>query len=99
MKKTNEKSRMIIVFEQTLDTRACNELEEELIRAMDDCESNGLPVVFDLTEVDFIASSFLRLCMKASRQLGSENVSIVNVAPPIKKVFKIAGFTDYLSIC
>lgn len=99
MKRTKEENRIVVALElRTVDTLACNEIEEQLTEIMEECESGGLSFAFDLAEVDFIASSFLRLCLQASHKLGVEKVSIVNVSPPIKKVFKIAGFADHLTI-
>lgn len=98
MKRIDEKDKVICVFEEKMDTIACMKLEDELAQALNDCKAGNFPVVFDLAGVDYIASSFLRFCGKASHQLGVKNVTIVNVTPQVKKVFKIAGFADYLSI-
>jgi anti-anti-sigma factor len=48
-------------------------------------------VVFDLAGVDFVASAFLRLCLMVQQKAAGHQLTLVNVSPPIKKVFKIAG--------
>ncbi|MBN1198876.1 MAG: STAS domain-containing protein [Bacteroidales bacterium] len=46
---------------------------------------------FDFSEVDYISSSFLRICLKKFKELGEGNFWISSPKPDIKKVFKIAG--------
>jgi len=82
-----------IRFEGRLDTARCAEIEAD-VRAR--VTSPSGPVVFDLDRVDFVSSSFLRLCVYAYQQAGSHGFRIVNVGPFIKRVFKIAGFDSML---
>ncbi len=55
-------------------------------------------VVFDLQEVTYISSTFLRVVIKIAKALGKENLSIVNVQPSIMMVFKIANLTEVVKI-
>ena len=48
-------------------------------------------MVFNLAGVDFVASAFLRLCLVVQQKAAGNPLTLVNVSPPIKKVFKIAG--------
>jgi anti-anti-sigma factor len=48
-------------------------------------------VVFDLSKVSFVASSFLRLCLKTARAVGEGRFSVRNLTPEIKKVYVICG--------
>ena len=80
-------------FKPQLDTATCQRIEEEVQAAV--TEPNG-PVVFNLEGVEFVSSSFLRLCVYASRQAGDGNFHVTNVDPNIKRVFKIAGFDSML---
>lgn len=80
-------------FEPLLDTATCQRIEEEVRAAVTDPQG---PVVFNLEGVEFIASSFLRLCVYASRQVGDGDFHVTNVDPNIKRVFKIAGFDAML---
>ncbi|OGV54001.1 MAG: hypothetical protein A2017_02095 [Lentisphaerae bacterium GWF2_44_16] len=98
MERINEKDKVICIFKGNMDTVACRELETELVQMLNHCKADNLPLVLDLAEVDYIASSFLRICIMSAQQLGKENVNIVNVTHQVKKVFKMAGLSDDLSV-
>jgi len=53
-------------------------------------------VVFDLGKVSFVASSFLRLCLKTARAAGQGRFSVRNLTPEIKKVYVICGLDKQL---
>jgi anti-anti-sigma factor len=55
-------------------------------------------LVFDLTEVDYIASSFIRLCVNYARKAGPGGFAITNCQPFVKKTFKISGLDEILNI-
>ena len=55
-------------------------------------------IVFDLKDVDYIASSFIRICVTQAKQAGKGNFSIVNCQPFVKKTFKISGLDEALNI-
>jgi anti-anti-sigma factor len=57
-----------------------------------------LVVCFDLKNVTFISSSFIRTCIMISRQVTDGNFNIINASPVIKKTFKIAGLNEVLSV-
>jgi anti-anti-sigma factor len=78
-----------------LDTERCERITEPLLARLR--ESNKA-ITFDLAEVSFVASSFLRLCILATRAVGNGNVHLVNTSPTIKKVFKIAGLDGPIRI-
>ena len=86
--------KLVFVFDGRMDTIKCMDAEKKVI----DNINESLVVVFDLKNVDYIASSFLRLCGRASNVVKPGNFSIINVTPPVKKVFKIAGLADRLNI-
>jgi anti-anti-sigma factor len=83
-----------IAFDEQLDTAKCMEIEAAVRSAVDGANSS---VVFDLTGVSFVSSSFLRLCVYAARQAKDHAFQIVNVEPSVKRVFKIAGLDAMLS--
>ena len=91
---TNEPN-LLCTFKERLDTANCQRVEEELFNKM---RETKIPVIFDLHDVDYIASAFLRICLKATKEVGSGNFSVINVHPNVKKVFKIAGFDKQISI-
>jgi anti-anti-sigma factor len=55
-------------------------------------------IVFDLREVDYIASSFIRICVSNAKQAGPGRFSITHCQPFIKKTFKISGLDEVLNI-
>ena len=55
-------------------------------------------VVFDLKDVDYVASSFIRICISHAKMAGSGRFSIANSQPFVKKTFKISGLDDILNI-
>ena len=59
---------------------------------------DNLKIVFDLEKVEFVASSFIRICISIFKEVGHENFSIVNTKPIIKKTFAIAGLSDDMNI-
>ena len=77
-----------IVFEGRLDTVRCMEIASEVHDAVTNADQC---IEFDLAAVDFVSSSFLRLCVLAHKKAGSGQFQVVNVNPTIKRVFKIAG--------
>ncbi len=80
-----------IRFSGQLTFTACEPLDAEVSGALlKEPES----VVFDLSEVTFIASIFLRLCLKTFKKMGREHFCIVNASPAVKKIFTIAGLDE-----
>jgi len=57
-----------------------------------------LNVVFDLKEVNFISSSFIRICIRMVKRTESGKFCIINCDPVIKKTFKIAGLDELMKV-
>ncbi|MDD4734644.1 MAG: STAS domain-containing protein [Kiritimatiellae bacterium] len=53
--------------------------------------AGAMKIVFDLGEVNYVSSGFLRLCMQASKKPGGNQLHVVNTSPDIKKLFTMAG--------
>jgi anti-anti-sigma factor len=90
-----EPGRLVCRFSGKLDTVECGRFEGELRRAISEAPGR---VVFDLADVDYVASAFLRICLVSFKTKGPGIFSIVNVHPSVKKVFKIAGFDEGMDI-
>ncbi|MBN1338674.1 MAG: STAS domain-containing protein [Bacteroidales bacterium] len=69
---------------------------DEFSTAKNDMES--LRIAFDLEQVDYIASSFIRICVATAKQMSPGNFRIINTSPLIKKTFKIAGLDEVLNV-
>jgi len=89
-----EGEKLICKFLKRMDTEVCEECEKQLFEKIGQAKN----VTFDLEDVDYISSLFLSICIRASRTLGSGNLSIINLHPSVKKVFKISGIDTQLII-
>ena len=87
--------KLICTFSGILNSAECLKWKEELILKIRQAEKF---VVFDMKDVEYIASGFLRICIHASKSIGTENFSLTNVSPHVKKVFKLSGFDKHLNI-
>ncbi len=85
--------RLVIGFAAHMDTARCVRVEADVRAAV---TKPDRPVVFDLAGVDFISSSFLRLCIYAFQQAGEQGFRVVHAGPSVKRVFKIAGLDAML---
>jgi len=91
---TGEK-KLVCSFSERLDTENCSKFEDEIYQKV---QESKIPVIFDLQHVDYVSSAFLRICLQVSRKVGIENLSIINVHPNVKRVFKIAGFDKQITV-
>ncbi|MDD5496607.1 MAG: STAS domain-containing protein [Candidatus Omnitrophica bacterium] len=96
IKYSEETDKLVCSFSERLDTDACVQFEKELYKKIEDAK--GKSVVFDLKTVDYISSVFLGICMHILKKLGSERLSIVNVQPNVKRVFKISGLDGQIAL-
>ena len=55
-------------------------------------------IAFDLAEVAYVSSAFLRLCLWCCKRVGNRNFSIRGVSPELLKVFQIAGFVEMMNV-
>jgi len=93
------------IFKGRLDTILSNQLSAELdskyISLSENEDINGLldfSLVFDLKDVSFISSSFIRLCLAGKKRVRDGSFCILNSDPFIKKTFKIAGLDEILNV-
>jgi anti-anti-sigma factor len=82
-------------FSGRLDTLISQTLDIEMKEKLN---PDVTEVVFDLSEVDYLSSSFLRICITTLRHVGKDHFKITNVTPTVLKVFQIANFTELLDI-
>ncbi|MBP6978628.1 MAG: hypothetical protein KBB71_09965 [Lentimicrobiaceae bacterium] len=57
-----------------------------------------MKVCFDVKDVTYIASSFIRSCIVVSRLVEEGGFNITSASPVIKKTFKIAGLDELLKV-
>ena len=92
---TTEDDKLVCAFSGRMDTVSCMEEKDEVKEKIGDHEGK---VIFDMEQVDYISSSFLRICIESTNSAGNENFSIIKITPNIKKVFMISGLADKLNI-
>ncbi len=83
----------LVTLEGELDTSAAVEVEQTLQPLYN---SNGRDVVIDCTELQYIASSGLRILISVLKgaKAGGSKVIIRNLNDDIKDVFKLTGFIN-----
>lgn len=86
---------LICAFIGPMNAERCNQVQDDLVKSI---EGSGLPVVFDMKEVQFAASSFLRIVLTVNKKVGRDKFKVVNVDPNVKKVFKMSGIWDALKL-
>lgn len=74
------------------------ELSKRIQDKMDEFKNEGLKIDFNLKEVDYIASSFIRICLATAKQLQQGYFSISNANPMIIKVFQIVELDKILNV-
>ncbi len=82
-------------FSGRVDTPAAMDMESELL---DKVQGAGKPVVFDFNGLEYVASSFLRLCVKVVRILGSAKLKVVGASEEIRHILEMTGFAKLMDI-
>ena len=86
------------ILQGRLGADNAQELSKNIQDKMDEYKSDGLKTNFDLKEVDYIASSFIRVCLVTAKQLKEGHFSISNANQMIIKVFKMSGLDEMLNV-
>ncbi len=90
-----EGSKLTCSFEGKIGSPECEELEIKLNKSLAAKPEN---IVFNLGEVTFISSAFLRMVLTTAKSVEKGNFSIANVKPDIKKIFKISGLDKVFGV-
>lgn len=92
-------------FSGHLDTMTSISDHEALDRELQEVLASGDPnqkgeyqMVFDMKEVTFICSSFMKTCITHAKKLPPGGFSLINCDPFIKKTFKITGLDSSFQI-
>lgn len=96
-------NKLMCTFSGHISGAVCDDLATSINHRLEQIMENQtdpdqLRVVFDLTEVSYIASSYIRICMATAKKLKPGSFSIINCNPFIKKTFKIVGLDEVLNI-
>ena len=94
-----EEKSIKLIFTGRMDYLAAGEVTE--IIQSEPVIINRTPeesLIFDIGEVNYIASSFIRICIMYAKLAGSGRFSIINCQPLVKKTFKISGLDEAFNI-
>jgi len=86
---------LVCTFQERMDTVNSQKISDEVVKKV---QETKLPVIFNLEDVDYVASAFLGLCLRVVKEVGTKNLSITNAQPNVKKVFMMAGFNREINI-
>ena len=98
-----KKNALQCIFNGHISGAVCPKITDELEAGLNKIRKDSedivsLKVVFDLKDVSYIASSFIRICMGMAKEFDTGRFSVVNCNPFIKKTFKIAGLDGVFNI-
>ena len=88
VKKIAEGTKLTLAPQGRVDTLTAPELEAAVV--VDGIEE----LVFDLEAVDYISSAGLRVLLSAQKTMAGKSMKIAHVAPAVREVFDITGFSD-----
>jgi anti-anti-sigma factor len=83
------------IFSGRINTAEAEKIADELIEKIQHC---GSDVVFDFSDLEYIASMFLRVCVKAARVAPVGKIRIINAHNDIKHIFEMTGFDKVMEI-
>lgn len=96
VKFTQKKDSLTFTFDKRMDSKNSLDAEKNIDHIMH--KQSPKKIIFDLQNVDYVASAFLRICITIVKKIGKDNFAIINTKPQIKKIFKISGLEEFFDI-
>lgn len=92
-----QNGKVVVSLAGEMDTAAALEMEENLKTL---CDKKVKEIVFDCTDLEYIASSGLRILLSIlkSAKANGGNVVLQHVNEDIKDVFQLTGFINIFTI-
>ena len=92
-----EGGKTIIKTDKRIDTMNASQFEKDIESAL---EEQGVDLEMDCTELNYMASSGLRIIQKTMRTVMQQRgqFKITNVSPEIYKVLAMTGFTKFMKV-
>lgn len=89
-------------FEEKMNTIFSNQMIETAKSKLDEIigknkNSETLKIVFDMSEVEYISSSFFRLTLTCARRINEDNFSVINTNNFVRELFTNTGLSKYLN--
>ena len=95
IEKKKDGTSLTIILKGRLDTLAAPAFEEEVKKALPDLTE----LVFDLSELEYVSSSGLRVFLMAQKTMKDQgNMTVKNVSSSIYDIMEVTGFTNFLNI-
>jgi anti-sigma B factor antagonist len=87
---------VILALSGKLDATTSKTFEDKLLA---DIDSGGQRFVIDLTQLEYVSSSGLRVFLLAAKRLsGNGKIVLCSLKDHVRQVFDLAGFSSILSI-
>lgn len=84
---------LVCRFSGRMDALTAQELEDSLVEL---AKCINTKVIFDIEDVTFVASAFLRVCLVIAKIKGQDGFGVINPCPNTMKVFMISGLDSLL---
>lgn len=96
----NEEKKLITLgFAGRMDTQTTHHVNELLdVEPVMKNRRGEEQIVIDLNEVEYVASAFIRTCVRIAQEAGPGRFAIIHCQPFVKKTFKISGLDEVLNI-
>ncbi len=92
-----EGGKTIIKTDKRIDTMNASQFEKDIEPAL---QEQGVDLEMDCTELNYMASSGLRIIQKTMRtvMMKKGHFKMTNVSPEIYKVLAMTGFTKFMTV-
>ena len=92
-----EGGKTIIKTDKRIDTMNASQFEKDIEPLL---QEQGLDLEMDCTDLDYMASSGLRIIQKTMRavMMKKGQFKITNTSPDIYKVLSMTGFTKFMTV-
>lgn len=90
--------RLVVYLEGRLDVTVATEVEEQLMKLIDDDAEKH--IVLNLEQVEYMSSSGFRACIAILRKLKQREGSLrlSNIRPSVKRIFDVIELTSLFDI-
>jgi stage II sporulation protein AA (anti-sigma F factor antagonist) len=89
---------MVVYLEGRLDVTVATDVEEQLIKLIDD--EGEKHIILNLEQVEYMSSSGFRACIAILRKLKQRDGSLklCNIRPSVKRIFDVIELTSLFDI-
>lgn len=98
LKQKKVEDRLIVYLEGRLDVTVATDVEEQLIKLIDD--EGEKHIILNLEQVEYMSSSGFRACIAILRKLKQRDGSLklCNIRPSVKRIFDVIELTSLFDI-